>query len=330
MTDRLTTRYRSRQTWRVRGVPPNLDKEGLTEALQCHPDLRHTDETTGTDNHGDNGNGVWVHTLAPDLRPSDQVATVRFRNLPTRLGRLSRNDQLTIDLPVPSENTHIGNKQKLEVTKLTIDQHFDGITVLISPPGDEHQVDILAISGLGSHPFGSFVHKDDGHMWLSDRISRDMPVARVMIYGFKSALQDSTSFAHLGNLAGRLQNAICRLLQSGNEKRLVLIGHSLGGLLIKEALVQIAEPDSELAMIDLIAGCLFFGVPNDGMDIGSLIPMVNNQPNRFLLESLATMNSQILGLQKRNFSRMLSRSDFEIFCFFETRLSPTAVKVYTL
>ncbi|KAK0715592.1 hypothetical protein B0H67DRAFT_581059 [Lasiosphaeris hirsuta] len=62
------------------------------------------------------------------------------------------------------------------------------------------------------------------------------------------------------------------------------------------------------------------------MDIGPLIPMVNNQPNRSLLESLATMNSQIPGPQKRNFSRMLSRSDFEIFCFFETRLSPTAVK----
>jgi hypothetical protein len=164
-------------------------------------------------------------------------------------------------------------------------------------------------------------------MWLSDSLPRDMPTARVMIYGYESRLQDSTSFANLDDLASSLQIAICRVLRS-EGKHLVLIGHSLGGLLIKEALIRIAESDSDSDLLGLVFGALFFGVPNDGMDIESLIPIVNDQPNRFFIESLYNVNPQILTLQNRNFSRVLKQRNFEIFCFYETRQSPTAVKVH--
>ncbi len=306
-------------------MPPNLDKQGLADALQGHPELRQINKATVTE--GSDIDSVLVHALATDLRHSSQVATVRFRNLPTRLGALSKNDQLTIDLHCPSESTHAGDKRKLEVTKLTIDQHFDGITVLVSPPANQHQVDILAISGLGSHPFGSFMHKGDGHMWLTDSLPRDMPTARVMIYGYESGLQGSTNFASLEDFASSLYVSLCRLLQSEGRKRLVLIGHSLGGLLIKEALIRMAESDSKTNLLKLVSGCLLVGVPNDGMDIDSLTPMVSNQSNELLVKSLDATNSQILGLQRRNFSRILGQARLEIFCFYETKLSPTAVKV---
>jgi len=323
LTDRPITPHSSRQAWRVRGVPADFDTDGLADALQRHPELRRTDKTTGTEDSGDDG--IRVRTLASDLRPSSQVATVHFHNLPTRLGTLSRND-LTIDLDTPSENTYPGTKRKLEATKVTIDQHFNGITVLHSPSIRNHQIDVLVVPGLGSHAFGSFVHKGDGHMWLTDRLPQDMPAARVMIYGYESGLQGSTSFANLEDLASTLQVAICRLLRSGGEKRLVLIGHSLGGLLIKEVLIRMTESDSESDLVGLVSACLFLGVPNDGMDIESLIPIVGDQPNRPLLESLAAMNSQILTLQSKNFSRILGQAQFNMFCFYETRLSPTAAK----
>ena len=245
---------------------------------------------------------------------------------------MKANRQLTIDIPVTPENPPDGLKRKrdsLQIIKLTIDEHFNGITVLFSPPTEEHQIDVLAISGLGSHPFGSFVHKRDGHMWLSDSLPRDIPAARVMIYGYESGLQRSTNFAHLDDLAGSLQIAVSRLLRSEKKTRLVLIGHSLGGLLIKEALIRIAESDSESDLISFIFGVLFFGVPNDGMNTESLVPMVNDQPNRFLLESLNALNSQVLRFQSRNFSRILSQTNLEMFCFYETELSPTAARVST-
>lgn len=312
-------------------MPLDFDKKRLADVLRRHPSLQFLDDIAVNSEDSSNGDSSdWVHTLAHDLRLADQVATVRFRRLPAQLGTLARNDQLPIDVHISSEKTDAGvdrERDSHQTIHLTIDQHFNGITVLVSPPAKEHQIDVLAVSGLGSHPFGSFMHKGDGHMWLSDSLPRDMPAARVMIYGYESGLQRSTSFAGLDDLAGSLQIAIYRLLRSGHGKRLVPIGHSLGGLLIKEVLIRMAESASKSDLINRVAGCLFFGVPNDGIDTESLIPIVNDQPNRFLLESLNSMNPQISRIQKRNFSGVLSRAEFEIFCFYETRLSPTAAKV---
>lgn len=312
-----------RQTWRVRGVPLAFDKKTLADILRNHPSLNPSTQLQGD-------NGVSIHTLAPDVRLPEQLAAVRFRNTPTRLESLDSDSHLTIDIPIADEaaNTDTNTKGKqnvAQVATLLIDQHFDGITVLSSPTA-EHHVDILALSGLGGHPFGSFVHKEDGHMWLADSLPRDLPSARVMVYGYKSGLQNSTSFAGLEDLASSLQIALCSLLRSG-MKRLVLIGHSLGGLLVKEVLIRMADSDYDSDLVGLVFGCLFFGVPNDGMDIESLVPIVNNQPNKHLLESLDAMNPQILRLQGRNFSKVLDRANFELFCFYETRWSPTAAKV---
>lgn len=300
------------------GVPLDFDKRRLRDVLRYHPDLQYPSDIPADDAGNDSGgNGVSVHTLAPDLRFPIQVATIRFRYLPAQLGKLEQTSQLTIDIPPSAKDTPV---------TLAIDQHFNEITVLSSPSAGEHQIDVLAISGLGSHPFGSFVHKTHGNMWLSDSLPRDMPMARVMIYGYETGLQHSTSFSNLDDLASSLQTAVCRLLRS-EKKQLILIGHSLGGLLIKDTLIRIAESDSDSDLIGLVIGALFFGVPNDGLDIESLIPMVNDQPNRLLLESLNPKNSQILRRQKQNFSNVLKEANFEMFCFYETRLSPTAVKV---
>lgn len=75
-------------------------------------------------------------------------------------------------------------------------------------------------------------------------------------------------------------------------------------------------------------GIAFFGVPHDGMDIRSLIPMAGDGPNRFLLESIGSNSSQILSIQQREFSQALGgQGESEIVSFYETRLSPTASKV---
>ena len=300
-------------------MPTDFNATRLADVLQRHPDLQPLRSDAPNDRDNGIGNGVWVHTLAPDLR-RDQVATVRFRQLPDRLRTLAHGDQLTIDVHT------LHGAASFPPARLAIDQHFYGITVLFSPSTGYDGLNVLAIPGLGGHPYGSFVYKGDGHMWLSDSLPQDLPTARVMIYGYESGLQDSASFSGLDDLAGSLRLGIRRLLRSADQ-RLILVGHSLGGLLVKEALIQLAESGSEPDLIRRIFGAVFFGVPNSGMDIGSLIPMVNDQPNRFLLESLNMINSQVLRLQGRNFARLLGQTALDMFCFYETRLSPTATQV---
>ena len=306
-------------------MPYGFDSATLAKILQQHPDLQPPrSDTNDLSDDGDansTGNGVWVHTLAPDLQHY-QVATVRFRRLPTKLRTLARVGQLTINIEDPQARASLPN------ARLAIDQNFHGITVLFSPSAGDHAIDVLAVPGIlvHDHPYGSFVHKADGHMWLSDSLPRDMPTARVMIYGYESGLQDDTAFAGLDDLASSLHLDVRRLLRLGNQTRLILIGHSLGGLLIKGALVRMTEPDSVLELKSVV-GVLFFGVPNDGMDIESLVPIVNNRLSRGLLESLSAINSNILRLQGRSFAKVLNQTAMEIFCFYETKVSPTAAQV---
>lgn len=303
-------------------MPADLSRQDLIDTLRRHPHLQppggnaveHADESIV-------GNGACVHTLASDLRRDLQVATIRFEHLPATLRTLGRCQAFTIDAH------RAQGRNTLPPLRLTIDQHFHGLTVLHSPLPSNHDVDVLAVPGLGGHSFGSFVHKDDGHMWLSDSLPKDIPTARVMIYGYDSGLQDSTCFAGLDDLAGSLYRETARLSRTSGPKPLILIGHSLGGLLIKEVLILWTEDAQESDEFKQVVGLLFFGVPNDGMDIGSLIPIVNDQPNRFLLESLNAINSQILRLQKRSFARLMDEMALELFCFYETRLSPTAKQV---
>lgn len=83
--------------------------------------------------------------------------------------------------------------------------------------------------------------------------------------------------------------------------------------------------EDDLQLIRAIYGIVFFGVPHDGMDISSLIPMVGDGPNRFLIESIGRISSQILRIQQREFHTALGEEGgSEIICFYETLQSPTA------
>lgn len=56
--------------------------------------------------------------------------------------------------------------------------------------------------------------------------------------------------------------------------------------------------------------------------------MAGDGPNRMFIESLGKHGSQTLHTLRENFHTALKNLDeIEVFCFFETTLSPTAVQV---
>lgn len=102
---------------------------------------------------------------------------------------------------------------------------------------------LIAISGLASHAFGSFKEHQGPYMWLRDSLARDLPKLRILIYGYDTQLHHSNSFANLDDLANSFEEAIHiirnyptakRGLQYASPERpLILLGHDLGGLIIK-------------------------------------------------------------------------------------------------
>jgi len=111
------------------------------------------------------------------------------------------------------------------------------------------------------------------------------------------------------------------------ERPIIFLGQSLGGLLISQALVLMSGGDaSDQANFKATYGMVSFGTPNRGLDVESLVAMVENQPNRYFLETLRP-NSEVLDTLRRNFLQKFTFRDSEILSIYELQESPTAQQV---
>lgn len=82
-------------------------------------------------------------------------------------------------------------------------------------------------------------------------------------------------------------------------------------------------------LLNSIYGVVFFGVPHDGMEMKHLIPMAGEGAALGLLMNLSNESSHMLDKQKADFQNALQTGGpSELFCFYETLESPTAVLVY--
>ena len=76
---------------------------------------------------------------------------------------------------------------------IVFDQSFHGLTQLYNPTVDsteEVTADVVAITGLDGHAYGSWCGGNPKRMWLRDFLSKDLPKCRVMIYGYNSKLSN--------------------------------------------------------------------------------------------------------------------------------------------
>ncbi|XEU94786.1 hypothetical protein FSHL1_000070 [Fusarium sambucinum] len=232
-----------------------------------------------------------------------------------------------------SEERHLADKS------LYLDTHFYGFTPLHSEfsENSEKTLDIIALSGLNGHAFGSFKHKGDQYMWLRDDLPISIPNCRVFIYGYNTQLEESTSFQSLEDIGIAFKDGLKHLVKAnqkrGHLKPLVLLGHSLGGLVIKEALCHLSEVRTagDEIVLKSLRSIMLFGTPNQGMDIKSLIPMVEGQVNELFLRSLAR-DSPDLHRQAQKWARAFDNNpncavpeNLEIISYYETRISPTAI-----
>lgn len=60
---------------------------------------------------------------------------------------------------------------------------------------------ILVLPGLGSHPVGSFKEKHGNNVWIRDFLPKDIPMARILIYGYNTSVTDSNAKHSIPDLA---------------------------------------------------------------------------------------------------------------------------------
>ncbi|KAL6695606.1 hypothetical protein J3F84DRAFT_408618 [Trichoderma pleuroticola] len=234
------------------------------------------------------------------------VATVTFAEAPD-LGELETNLKKTMS---DCDNG------------LIVDLDFFGITPLADPLQDT-LVDIIAVTGLAGHAFGSWKSKSKPDMWLRDFLPISIPNARVLTYGYDTKLPGSRSKSSILQLSRKLLESIKTTRDESTKHRpLILIGHSLGGLVVKHALVQASEgSEDDLAVFKSCYAVLFFAVPNRGLDNLNLMSMVKGQPNEDLVRNLG-VDSPFLNHLHESFHKRFTLNS-EIICVFETKTTPT-------
>ncbi|KAK0707247.1 hypothetical protein B0H67DRAFT_647443 [Lasiosphaeris hirsuta] len=142
-----------------------------------------------------------------------------------------------------------------------------------------------------------------------------------MIYGYESALPASESIQNIEDLATTLHASLLALTSSETTRPIIFIAHNLGGLIVKQTLILLSKSRNtdDQRLFCAIDGLVFFGVPHAGIDIKSLVPRVGDGPNRFLLESIGSVNSQVLTEQYRKFYKAFGdKGEIKVICFYET------------
>lgn len=113
---------------------------------------------------------------------------------------------------------------------------------------------------------------ENGIFWPEDLLKVDFPRARIMTFGYNSAPSKGFHAANQGNIfshSGDLLYAVVSMRNKEPSRPLIFIAHSLGGILVKEALKRSerVDPSEDVKRIyRYTKGIFFFGTPHRGSE----------------------------------------------------------------
>ncbi|CAH0048258.1 unnamed protein product [Clonostachys solani] len=212
------------------------------------------------------------------------------------------------------------------------DSEFIGVTPLFEPKDAE--IDIIAVHGLGSHAIGGFKSKGTSHVWLRDSLPHDIPNSRILLYGYDSSIMNQNHKISIPGLGKTFLNSYktFRKDTKTTQRPIIFLGHSLGGLLIKEALCIAFDGEGDAPNRDFCRssyGLVFFGVPNLGLKHENLKKITGERPAEQLIHDLSidkeTEPTPYLESLKSRFISCHKKQDppMKIISFYEEKKTPT-------
>lgn len=144
-------------------------------------------------------------------------------------------------------------------------------------PSAEQTIDLVAIHGLGGDYERTWTDEESEKNWLRDFLPQKIPQLRVMSWGYNSALI-SKSVLGIDSFAEALMGDVRRARENELQKRpLIFVCHSLGGLVLKRALVFANERRGlHGPTLDAVQGVAFLGTPHNGSGIASCISCIEH------------------------------------------------------
>ncbi|KAF4418794.1 Protein SERAC1 [Colletotrichum fructicola Nara gc5] len=138
--------------------------------------------------------------------------------------------------------------------------------------GTDPVVDIVAVHGLNGHREHTWTASGGKH-WLRDFLPTDLPNARVLCWGYDANTHSNSgvSIQYLYDHARELVADLARKrgLTKSRERPIIFVVHSLGGIVVKSALIH-SDTAREGALAEHRSiktsthGILFMGTPHQG------------------------------------------------------------------
>ncbi|KAI2623161.1 hypothetical protein GGR54DRAFT_629751 [Hypoxylon sp. NC1633] len=147
-----------------------------------------------------------------------------------------------------------------------------GLEVVYDSP--EASLDIVAIHGLNGHPDKTWTAGNGVH-WLRDLLPKDLPNVRILTWGYDANTHssDRVSCQYLYDHALELVADLTRkrTLTNSTERPIIFVTHSLGGIVLKSALIHSdaarqGAKNEHRSVKTSTYGILFMGTPHQGSD----------------------------------------------------------------
>ena len=180
---------------------------------------------------------------------------------------------------------------------------------------------LVFVHGLGGEAHSTWMHNSRDHTtlwpsWIGEEVG-----CNVWVAGYGAALSGWTDAAmHLSDLGEALFAAL-QVEQDLQGNRIVLVGHSLGGLVIKSGMTQAQSLGDPLrvTLLERIAGVVFVGTPHQGASLATVADKL-----RLLLRTNAQVTNMAsddawLKLLNGQFRYLQVQRNFGVRVFFESK-----------
>ncbi|KAK4233048.1 P-loop containing nucleoside triphosphate hydrolase protein, partial [Achaetomium macrosporum] len=207
-----------------------------------------------------------------------------------------------------------------------------GIKPLCSPAGAI--VDIVFVHGLTGDREKTWTASDASEPWPKALLPSELPTARVLTFGYDAYVTDWRGMVSQNRIANHAWNLLTSLVSyrerdDTNERPIIFVCHSLGGLVCEDALLtsrQRTEPHLH-NVLRLTRGIAFLGTPHHGSGLARWAELLSRsigiikQTNTQIVEVLKRDSEVLARIQDGFHTMVLARGregqPIEISCFFE-------------
>jgi triacylglycerol esterase/lipase EstA (alpha/beta hydrolase family) len=188
------------------------------------------------------------------------------------------------------------------------------------------ETSIVAVHGLNTtntnnHAEAAWTSKDK--LWLRDFLPTSLPRARILLFSYNANVAFKTSIAGVREQATDLLNQLDGKRKGSKDRPIIFIAHSLGGIVVKRALVEAKLNGSYKAIGNATYGIAFFGTPHKGgkhVKLGELatatVRGILRGPFNSFLEAMKK-DSLFADALEKDFQHLFE--DYKILSFYETR-----------